>query len=52
MFQYLISLLINFWLVIATGVFLAITVKVFRPSARRQMEEYALIPFDEEGERS
>ncbi|WP_266033358.1 cbb3-type cytochrome oxidase subunit 3 [Brucella intermedia] len=48
MFQYLISLFLNFWLVIATLLFIVIVFTVFRPSARKRMEDHALIPFDEE----
>lgn len=50
MFQYLISLLLNSWLVLATGFFMLITFVVFRPSARKSMNEHAMIPFDDEGE--
>jgi cbb3-type cytochrome oxidase subunit 3 len=52
MSQYLISVVLNFWLVIATVLFLAIIVAVFRPSARSRMNEHALIPFDDEEGRS
>lgn len=51
MFQYLISFFLNFWLVIAMALFVAIIVAVFRPGTRQRMDEHARIPFDEEGDR-
>lgn len=51
MSQYLISLFLNFWLVVATLLFVAIVVAVFRPSARKRMEEHGRIPFEDEGGR-
>jgi len=51
MSQYVISFFLNFWLVIATLLFLAIVFTVFRPGARKRMEEHAWIPFDDEGDR-
>lgn len=47
MLQSLISFLLNVWLVIAMLLFIAIVFAVFRPSARKSMQEHALIPFDE-----
>lgn len=51
MSQYLISVFLNGWLVIATVLFLAIIWRVFRPSARNEMERHGLIPFEDEGGR-
>ncbi|NKE74222.1 cbb3-type cytochrome c oxidase subunit 3 [Ochrobactrum sp. MC-1LL] len=51
MSQYLISIFLNGWLVVATLLFLAIIWRVFRPSARSQMEQHGLIPFEDEGGR-
>lgn len=51
MSQYLISVFLNGWLVVATLLFVAIIWRVFRPSARGEMERHALIPFDNEGGR-
>lgn len=49
MSQYLISGFLNGWLVVATLLFVAIIWRVFRPSARSEMERHALIPFEDEG---
>ena len=51
MSQHLISAFLNGWLVIATLLFVAIIWRVFRPSARREMERHALIPFENEEDR-
>jgi cbb3-type cytochrome oxidase subunit 3 len=51
MSQSLISVFLNGWLVVATLLFVAIICRVFRPSARGEMERHALIPFEDEGGR-
>lgn len=48
--HWLISILINGWLVVAVVLFLAIIAVTFRPSARAQMDRNARIPFDVEDE--
>lgn len=49
MSQSLISFLLNFWLVAASLLFLAIVLAVFRPSARQRMEKNARIPLEDDG---
>ncbi len=49
MSQFLISLFLNAWLVIAVVLFAAIVWQSYRPSARAKMERHARIPFQEQG---
>lgn len=49
MSQFLISLFLNAWLVVAVVLFAAIVWQSFRPSSRAYMERHARIPFQEEG---
>lgn len=49
MSQFLISLFLNAWLVVAVVLFAAIVWQAFRPSARASMDRHSRIPFQEEG---
>jgi cbb3-type cytochrome oxidase subunit 3 len=49
MSQFIISVFLKGWLVIACVLFAAIVWHAFRPSARSAMERRGLIPFDDEG---
>ncbi|MDK1376805.1 MULTISPECIES: cbb3-type cytochrome c oxidase subunit 3 [unclassified Sinorhizobium] len=49
MSQFIISIVVDGWLVIACFLFTAIVWNAFSPSARSQMERHARIPFKDEG---
>lgn len=49
MSQFIVSVFLNAWLVVAVALFVAIVWQVFRPSAQLSMQRHALIPFKDEG---
>lgn len=49
MSQSIISVFLNIWLVAAVGLFIAIIFAVFRPDARKQMDQHARIPLEDDG---
>jgi cbb3-type cytochrome oxidase subunit 3 len=51
MSQFIISVFLNGWLVIACVLFTAIVWYAYRPSARSAMDRRGLIPFEDEGDR-